>query len=1307
MDKTNQYLKVDINTSEKNLCLNEQYILNISITNIGDIPVENGLLRLFIDTDSIEILDERIKHCVSDFSSIGMINPQENININIPIKIKSIPQENKSYIYTLVNFHIIKNGNLIDQNYESDRYECKLYDLNIIKSDDFKIETFKDIYLIDEDIYYFLSVKNNGNSTLENIEICEFIPENTYIVRHSMIPSSTENILIDDSYITIKQLDPGEEINLKYKVNIIEDISITQIKVSPMLTYDNECINNIKVRANEVVINIKEKEFFNENSFNRTISKYIAYDKDILEHTVIIKNTTDTYISNIALIEDVPCDLNFVENSLIVNGIHRVNENLDNPIKLGDIEPDEQIIVTYNTIVNSISQGLEVNSILNYDTNRRNITQNSNKCKLKIARVHFDTKNFIKIQENKNISVGDIINYSIILINTGNIPIVDIVVKDTIPSKLTLVDDSLYIDGVESKGNIADGININSIEPNQKVDINYSLKATGIVSNEKSSATLSYYYKDSDKKLSAVSNTVETTVLGAKIGENNFLKEISSDTCQIGDIVTIRLSIENTGNIDCESLKLYEPYNSSLEFIHGSLRIENVESSDTNIFDGINITTLKLGESFYITYQMKIIDYPKPNPIDDRARLSYSYIKNGKLKIREIYSSRKKIYINNPILSVVDSNSIYDNGNLIKYISYKDYTFFSLCFENKGNVGIEDINLKLVIPEGFILKNDSIRLNNHEYDGLIEDRFKLPNLNVSQKFYLNFYVKHVQGNTLELDSYLYIDYTFRDIKNKSPYKKNIKINERILVVNPDIEVTKFLSDEDIELDREFTKNINIKNIGNIALENIKLTLNESDFLKQCENNLFINGNYTKNCDVLNIDKIDIDETINIAIRYKLEYIPLCESILKESIITAEYKFLENQSPLSITKKSNKLKLDIKNYDILLKGKCSSETLNVGETANYIFTVTNVGNMNCDTIKLKIHLPECIKYIEDSLCINGKKIYYNKINSGIELGDLAYNQSTVVSFDFKATKLPYNKIIKVDGVASCKFNCRDSYVSKNFFSKSKDITIESVNLDVIKSVSHDYLQNGDILKVHTVLQNTGSIKINDILIKDNYENNLFFVEESIYIDDSNKKDISPLDGIKIGCLEPDESKLISYEYEYIPRISSAKVTHFSEVNYSYKSLKDTSTRYNTSKSNMIYIEGALSTFKQFSIDREHILKDYDPDIKEILNVFSDAKIEEFYEIDSFKNKSYDNSSYINKKIIVKGTIVDRVEYLVDNEESSLYMLTNQQPFTIFINIPSDYYSEELYLKAKCDDIFYKGISKRGVFVSNLISIEGSM
>ncbi|MGL4912106.1 MAG: SPOCS domain-containing protein [Romboutsia sp.] len=1307
MNNARDYIDINFDLNEEYLYVNQETNLQITIRNKSDVLIENGLFKLILNNSIFKIKDSKLTTCINDFINIGKLEPGFKLVLNVPLEVMRIPDDLYESIFSYLNFHIVKDEQILDFAYKSNNLNINF--ISKMQDKDFIVRFSKAKYFIDEEIHLFLRLDNSAKYILENLKIENFVPENTIILKDKATASIPDRLLIYDDLISLRNINPGETIDLDICLKILDNVDVDKLQISPTVQYTDQSSLQIEIIKPTLEVDIDYSNLFSSKNFIYELDKEEGFIDDIVTHKLTIRNESELELLDLYLENNFSDRINFVENSLISGDIYRIGEDLNNPLKIGDLEQGEEIIVTFKTKIDSIENIEDIKFMLNYKTNRKAMYQESNSVEIKTLYPEFNELSFRKYQDKNILKLYEIVNITIEASNVGTSPAKNVLIKDILPSGLEFMDSTLYINDKPMELNILnEGIKINNVDINETIKIKYKAKALDICTNEGSKAYISYTSKNQSKVYKEYSNETLTTVIGARIGNNSIGMTLSDYSAQIGDIITYTVMIKNTGNLVCESLKLQVPLNDALEFVSQSLRIDDKDYVDLNVFDGISLSRIEPNKDIKISYEVKILDFPRPNPIIDRAKLTYSYMFENNVENNSVYSVKNKLYINNPILDVIDRNAMFNRfeADLFEKTCFNgDNIYFNLELKNRGNVGIKDIHLKLSSLKNIMIDEESIRVNNREYSKIENDILKLPNLNVSQKTFLEFYAKCIPTKECSMVDPFVFEYEFKDLKTQESKKKIKRIKENIIVVNPDLEVTKFISDKDLEVDREFTKNINITNTGNIPLENVVLDLNESDFLRQCNKVVFIDGNYAEYGDKICIEELDINETSNIAIRYNVHTLEGYINTVPESVVSAEYKIANHNESSKIQKKSNKLNINIKKYILDIAGQSTSKTIMMGAINKYIIKVINDGNIDCQNVNFKIEVPKEITYLEDSLCINGKNLGIQDLSSSIELGSLEYNQVKNISFDFEVNSLPYKNKFKILSQAECEYkNDYDDIITKSFKSDDQVLNVENIALDIVKIPSSETLQRGDVLQIQTIINNVGSINIKDLHLCDNHNKNLIFIKDSVYIDGEQAKNLDPLKGIQLPEIESEKNILLTYEYKYMPTISSNKIIHFSNTNYCYE-LNGKEERVST-KSNTLYLEGALSTFKEFSMETEYELKEYEPNIKDIVSVSTNASIDQYYEISTMKNVSVENEESTGKKVIIKGVVTDRVEYLTDNENSSLYMLERSQPFSLFINLPNDYDGEEIYFNPKCDNVFYKSLGSKSLFISSLISIEGS-
>ncbi|MGL6105916.1 SPOCS domain-containing protein [Romboutsia sp.] len=1321
MNTDKNYVDINIKISQLHLSIYQEANLTLEIKNNCFKKIENLLIKNFINKNYIIIQPNDFNISNNIFTNIGNLEPNETKYIQLPLKVnKSIPSFNLP-IFTLLNFNLEEDGQFIDMNIKSNVENLSFHfaDIYGVNGENFHLSTSKDVYLINEDIDYSIKIVNTGNLDAYNIYLNNCVPKHTNIINESIVTSKKLGLRASNDFIFIDKIKSGEEISIKYNVSIVGKIEENYIENQVQLEYvynlKDKVMTNIQSLSNLAKVSINKNL---RTLFRHTTDKYSTFIGDTVTHIIHIKNTTESLIKNMILKETIPTSLKFIENSLIINGVYIVGENIYNYIKLGELDINEELIISYKTTVDAVKNtcNIAISSKLEYNSYFEKIHETSYPCTMQILCALFESSNgeFLKEQAKNEISIGDTIEYKITLQNKGNIKATNVILKDTIQDGLQFVNNSLFInDCIVIDANLLDGICLKDINPSEIIIIKYKAKVLDISYNDAHvRANLSFMDNKCNKIWQSYSNDTYVTILAAKIcgsnGSKEILKEVNNKNAQIGDIITFSLIINNIGNLDCESLKVHEPFNPSLEFIDGSLSINNKIFEEDNIYDGLMINKLKVKDFLNIKYQARVIGFPKPNPINDRAIISYSYVSNDNIIYESVETTKPKIYVNNANLVISDIDCSVENKQFLKYSNYGEYIFFSLLIENKGNVCAEDIVLKFNFSSDTEIDFNSFKINNIDFNQKIYDSVILDPLGVYEKIFISFKAKVLDIKAESLDAYFYIDYTFRGIESKNQFKKNYHMKESIILMYPSINVEKKITENDIQVGRFFTEFVTIQNTGNMDLLDILVNLNKYEFLKLNVNSIMINGNLLKDSvidDNVKISKLRVNENINISFRYEVIDIPIFDSYLKETEVYANYIPFNQNEKFSLKFKSNILKLDIKYYSIKISDHSNLDSILLSKQYNYLFYIKNEGNSDCEYLDMKLNLPECFNYVKNSLSINGKSLNVESTNDFINLGLLKPNCSIYLDFCFEAVKIPYKKKAHIDLSINANFYSQgEEIIKKKFTNDKKIITIENVDLEIIKKSSSQYLQSDDIVNIQTILTNTGTIDLSNLYISNNYNSSLSFIKNSICINNKTGFKVDAHNNITIDNLPSTESIILSGDYKYTPMSSSDSLSLYSDVDYSYIHLDGNISTNLKSRSNTLCLDCSSIIFKQINIEDEYSLESFEPDIREVTHVSTEAIITGHYSINTIKNKSYDNLSSTGNKIIIKGIVKNRIEYLVEDEHNSMYMITRDTPFTTFINIPIEYHEDDLDFSLKCDNVYFKSLGSRMLFITSLISID---
>lgn len=327
------------------------------------------------------------------------------------------------------------------------------------------------------------------------------------------------------------------------------------------------------------------------------------------------------------------------------------------------------------------------------------------------------------------------------------------------------------------------------------------------------------------------------------VGFNNsseITKIVDNENPHIGDIITFNCYIKNVGFIDCKKIQYEDELNSCLEFIEGSLYINN-ELYDSNICYGIKINDFQVNDEINICYQAKVVNISQSNIFSDSSTLIYSYISNQcvihktiKVNFPSVKKSKQnnqnsfssvifnknnfeQIPINKDIfrneLSIATySLNILDTSDLLSVIPDKRY-HYSFEIENNGNMNCEKIEIKINLPSSFKYSKNSLYLNENSANIVnLDDCIIIDNIEPGEYVDLDFeFVPEYSPDVNEVVISIDINSEFRNYSNEKIEKKlsmkslPIEIEDTVIkdlvieseyhIKNPDPSVSKILNVE--------------------------------------------------------------------------------------------------------------------------------------------------------------------------------------------------------------------------------------------------------------------------------------------------------------------------------------------------------------------------------------------------------------------------------------------------------------------------------------------------------------------------------
>ncbi|MGL6105188.1 DUF11 domain-containing protein, partial [Romboutsia sp.] len=266
-------------------------------------------------------------------------------------------------------------------------------------------------------------------------------------------------------------------------------------------------------------------------------------------------------------------------------------------------------------------------------------------------------------------TVGDTLTYTITVLNTETIPYTNVVLIDTLPSGTTFVPNSLNVNGSPISGNPAppSGVNIGSLPGSTTISggsipvgNTSTITFQAIVSSTiptpnpvKNSAYLTFNVGTTPQ--SFTSNIVSTTIATAILSSSKLAKSYAN----IGDVITYTIPIINTGNTTAINIRFIDTIPNGTTLVAGSIRQDSTVVAGSPNPPGVTLPNpIRNGVTSTVTFQVRVITLPSPNPIPNYASMIFQYTIDNSTVPNILGSGSSNTNIANTFINRADLSNI-------------------------------------------------------------------------------------------------------------------------------------------------------------------------------------------------------------------------------------------------------------------------------------------------------------------------------------------------------------------------------------------------------------------------------------------------------------------------------------------------------------------------------------------------------------------------------------------------------------------------------------------------------------------------
>ncbi|MBJ8103255.1 MULTISPECIES: beta strand repeat-containing protein [Bacillus cereus group] len=1103
--------------------------------------------------------------------NIGNINSNASVILSFQVNITTIPNPNPIPNKSSVQYSFIVDINEppVSRTVKSNKTFTQVNTASVIAT-----KTASSAFAaVGDTITYTTTLTNSGNTTANTPVFIDILPPELSFVPDSVQINSIPQLgFRPDSGISLDSIPVGGTTTISFQT-IVGSIPATNPTLNQSSTTYSIIVDPTQppvtetATSNPTLIQINEAIIQATKSVDRLFSD-IAPGNSFLTYTVLLENIGNTTATHITFTDSIPNNTVFIENSVRVGGVLLPGVNPANGIPIGDIIAGDFINVTFRVqvvsipnpiftigpggpnspVVNGASINYQFMTGPNLPLVSRNTSSNSVSTQINSGEIAL-----VKSVDKAFATIGDTISYTITLSNPGNVTSQNIIFTDILPDGTTFISGNLVNDsGAQQIGNPANGIQIGNINPGSTVSITINVLVANIPSinpiSNFSSVQFAHVVDPSQPAVSQtnVSNTVSTKIKSAILTTT---KSADKSIISVGDTITYTTTITNTGNTPATNITFTSAIPASTTFIPNSVTINGVQQPGAQPALGVNIPNIAPGQTVTVTFQVNVISIPPSSSIMGSDTILYSYTVDP--SSAPATTSTSTNIVTNPVLDAMITMAKSVDQTLV---TLGDTITYTTILTNNGNTSATNITFTDLIPDGTTFVSDSVTINGITQLGLnpntgITIGSIAPNSSIAIAFQVTATSTPVQNpiaNTATA-SYTFIADPNAPIVSRTATSNTVftTINTATILSSKQVD-TSFSHIGDI-----LTYTVTLTNNGNSSAQNVIFTDTVPNGTTFIANSFSINGipqSGANPVNGVNIGPITAGTTVNVSFQVNVISLPTENPIVNFS--STSYQLVS--PPDAETSISNPVSTQIREAILSMTKNESVSYTDIGQTAFYTTSISNIGNTDATNIVFTDVLPSGLTFVPNTLTVDGVLQPDANPNTGVLLATLPPNEIYSIVFQVTVNIIP--PINPTPNTASTNYEFtvdpNNPPVSSTATSNTTLLQINNATIISTKTANLTFADVGNTITFTLNLPNTGNVAATDVTIIDILDSNLSFVPNSFTVNGQTIPNADLSTGVNIGSIIGGNAAIVTFQATVTTLPTLDPISNSASITYHY-------------------------------------------------------------------------------------------------------------------------------------------------------------
>lgn len=621
---------VDKNEAE----LGEMLTYTVTVENVGGVEAEGNYFFTNIDR-STTFVDGSVTvngvlcenyNPVTGFN-LADISAGEEVIIQFCVLVNDDADVQNSVVDSSTVEYKYKIGDVYSEIFTADSNEVVttlfIEKLDIVKSSSsYKVSP-------NGNVEFLFTLENSGNKTISNIYFTDQLVDGLEFVENSVYVNSVAIGTALSDGIYIDEIAVYDTATIRFTAKVTGDVDrVTNIAKADYQFIVGGTTVNRTAYSNEVEIMILSAEI---NQIVKFVNTDIGTVGDILKYTLEFENTGSTTAINVNLTDETSEGVEFVEDSLFVNGKNYTGEDVTKGVNIPDIIAKESVVATFEMKVVSdavtvVTDAAKVVYSYLEDESQSVIIEEvvSNTVEVEISS---PSVTVTKSADKEIVVLGDTVMYSLTILNDGKNDLVNVDVVDLLDQNLSFVEGTVTVDGVTSTvENPTSKIIVGDIAVGGSVTVTFDAVVTGNDGEKiQNQATVTADYISKNGIVKSIGAKSNICTISLRFPTLEIAKKASATTVVLGDVIEYTVTLTNSGDTDLYEVLFVDNLSTATEFVNGSFTLNGEVVNTVDLQQGVVVGEIGIGETATISYSVTVISGACNKKIENSAKAFYSY----------------------------------------------------------------------------------------------------------------------------------------------------------------------------------------------------------------------------------------------------------------------------------------------------------------------------------------------------------------------------------------------------------------------------------------------------------------------------------------------------------------------------------------------------------------------------------------------------------------------------------------------------------------------------------------------------------